>query len=91
MTREIKISEEDSRLLKTLIRRVDMGKTWSRPMDLGAWDGSSHSAKLKRLAEKGQVQRERRSSICNDIVRSARGSYEYTITEAGRKAVQPKG
>ncbi|MBI6883116.1 hypothetical protein [Pseudomonas putida] len=83
----VKISQEDKSLLKSLAIRAKHGHEWSRPMDLGAHDSSGHSARLKRLAEKGLVSRERRNSIANMIVRSARGSYLYAITEAGQKAL----
>lgn len=81
------MSEEDLSLLKALISRKDSGSNWSRPMDLGAYDGSNHSSRLKRLADKGLVNRERRNSICNVIMRSARGSYVYSISDAGRAAL----
>lgn len=55
--------------------------------DLGAWDGSSHSARLKRMSDKGLVERQRRNSICNVLLGSKRGSYQYRITSAGREAL----
>jgi predicted transcriptional regulator len=57
-------------------------------MDLGATDASGHSAKLKKLIAKGLVQRERRNSICNVFLQSSRGSYLYSITEAGIEAAK---
>lgn len=75
------LAEANKALLKSLLRA---GHEWSRPMDLGAHDGSGHSARLKRLTEKGLVERERRNSICNVLLNSARGSYVYRITAAGR-------
>lgn len=80
--------DDDISLLKSMLRLEDAGTKWSRPMDLGAHDGSNHSARLKRLAAKGLVSRERRNSICNEVMRSARGSYIYSITENGRAALQ---
>lgn len=77
--------DENLQLLKSLARRAALGYEWSRPMDLGAYDGSGHSARLKRLNAKGLVERERRNSICNVILSSARGSYVYRISDAGRR------
>lgn len=81
------MKDEDKSLLKTLIIRADRGEEWGRPMDLGAWDASNHSARLRQLIKKGLVERQRRNSICNVLIHSARGSYEYRITEAGRAAI----
>lgn len=81
------MKDEDKSLLKTMIIRADRGVEWSRPMDLGAWDASNHSARLRRLITQGLVERQRRNSICNVLLQSSRGSYEYRITEAGRAAV----
>jgi DNA-binding MarR family transcriptional regulator len=77
--------DENLKLLKSLARRAALGHEWSRPMDLGAYDGSGHSARLKRLSAKGLVERERRNSICNVLLNSARGSYVYRISDAGRR------
>lgn len=87
MTAPVKMSLEDKQLLQTLDSYAKREMRWCRPMDLGATDASSHSARLKRLVAKGLVQRERRNTICNMIVRSARGSYLYSITEAGQRAL----
>jgi DNA-binding MarR family transcriptional regulator len=81
------MKDEDKSLLNSMIYRAQMGDEWSRPMDLGAWDASNHSARLRQLIKKGFVERQRRNSICNVLMNSARGSYEYKITEAGRAAV----
>lgn len=81
------MKDEDKSLLKTMIIRANRGVEWSRPMDLGAWDASNHSARLRRLITLGFVERQRRNSICNTLLKSSRGSYEYRITEAGRAAV----
>ncbi len=45
--------DENLKLLKSLARRAALGHEWSRPMDLGAYNGSGHSARLKRLSTKG--------------------------------------
>lgn len=81
------MKDEDKSILKTMAIRAERGEEWSRPMDLGAWDASNHSARLRRLIAQGLVERQRRNSICNVIMKSSRGSYEYRITEAGRAAV----
>lgn len=81
------IALEDKQLLQSLARRADRNDPWCRPMDLGATDASSHSTRLKKLIKQGLVQRERRNSICNVIMNSARGSYLYSITRAGREAL----
>jgi len=84
------MSTEDKSLLRILLANAVSGVEWSRPMDLGAWDGSGHSGRLKRLCEKGLVERKRRNSICNVLLNSARGSYEYRITDAGRVMLAKK-
>lgn len=90
MTSPVSLSLEDKQILQSLARRADRNDPWARPMDLGATDASNHSARLKKLVDKGLVQRERRNSICNVIMHSARGSYLYSITQAGREALLPK-
>lgn len=87
MTAPVTISLEDKKLLQSLARRAQRNEPGCRPMDLGATDASGHSARLKKLVDKGLVQRERRNSICNVIMNSARGSYLYSITEAGLKVL----
>lgn len=83
--------DENRQLLKALARRAEHGIEWARPMDLGATDGSGHSGRLKRLCSKGLVERERRNSICNVLLNSARGSYVYRITAAGREWIASQG
>lgn len=90
MTSPASLSLEDKQILQSLARRADRDAPWCRPMDLGATDASSHSSRLKKLVDKGLVQRERRNSICNVIMNSARGSYLYSITQAGREALLSK-
>jgi hypothetical protein len=76
---------------------------WARPMDIGARDGSHHTATLRALVKKGLAERRLRGSLLNQIRgskvyerlakmkkrdRSApRGSYIYRITPSGRKVV----
>jgi len=73
---------------------------WARPMDIGARDGSHHTATLRALVNKGLAERRLRGSLPNEIRGSElferlakikrsrhapRGSYIYRITAAGRK------
>ena len=76
---------------------------WARPMDIGARDGSHHTATISALVRKGLAERRLRGSLINHIRgqacydawskvkrgRSApRGSYTYRITTAGRKLLK---
>ncbi len=81
------MTKDDRQLLEALAANANGGQEWNRPMDLGAWDSSGHSARLKRLSDKGLVERQRRNSICNVLHASTRGSYQYRITDAGREAL----
>jgi hypothetical protein len=78
---------------------------WARPMDVGAIDGSHHCMTLRALVKKGLAERKLRGSLLNEIRgtvlydrlatmrkrgrRVPRGSYEYRITDAGRKVGKP--
>lgn len=53
---------------------------WARPMDVGGSDGSHHSMTLKRLTDKGVVERGMKGG-------HSRGSYRYRLTDAGRAAL----
>lgn len=55
-----------------------VGSRWLRPMDMGARDGSHHSAVLAALVRKGLVQRVQRGGLAY-----ARGSYLYRLTPQG--------
>ncbi|MDF2506248.1 MAG: hypothetical protein K0Q52_107 [Microbacterium sp.] len=55
-----------------------VGTRWLRPMDMGARDGSHHSAVLAALVRKGLVERTQRGGLAY-----ARGSYVYRITTQG--------
>ena len=57
---------------------------WSRPLDVGGGSGSHHSATLARLAAKGLTERRQRSALSG-----RRGSWEYRISELGRKTLLP--
>jgi predicted transcriptional regulator len=56
-----------------------------RPMDIGGRDASYHSATLKKLVEKGLVERKRRNSLMNALG-STRGSYVYRRRPTKEKA-----
>lgn len=53
---------------------------WLRPMDMGARDGTNHSALLAALVRKGLVERKQRGWATGAY---ARGSYLYRITPEG--------
>lgn len=53
-------------------------KPYVRPMDIGAVNGSHHSATLNKLARRGLVEAKARGGW-------VRGSKQYTITSAGRE------
>ncbi len=67
---------------------------WCRPLDVGASNGSHHSATLHALVKKGLVQFKQRGSRDPDGWESSerklfrsRGSKCYRITPAGRRAI----
>jgi hypothetical protein len=80
--------------------------SWARPMDVGAFDGSHHTATLRALMKKGLVERKLRGSLLNQIRGSAcyeawgkikkrgrsapRGSYEYRVTAAGLQILKSR-
>lgn len=67
---------------------LDGQSTWLRPMDLGGRDASWHSPTLVRLIKKGLVERRLRGTLMNVYIGSRRGSYEYRLTIAGRRAAK---
>lgn len=69
-------ADRDARVLFALL-----GRDWSRPMDIGATDGSHHSATLGRLVARGLVERETRRGLV-----LSRPSYVYRLTTTGRAA-----
>lgn len=64
-------------------------RPWLRPMDIGARDGSHHSATMKRLAARGLLGRRRRGTLMNAL--GGRGSFEYRLTAAGAAAARREG
>lgn len=55
---------------------------WWRPMDLGGFDASHHSATAGTLAKRGLLERRDRGSIAG-----LRAVWLYRITDAGRAAL----
>jgi len=64
---------------KEILRDLEIsGKRWNRPMDIGAWDSSYHSAVLNQLVKKGLVERRGRPTFRNIYLhRQKPASYEY--------------
>jgi len=89
---DIRVSEREMELLINL-----SDENWRRPMDVGAWDGSHHSATLTRLAKRGLVERKKIHAIqCyfdsmhngKRVTRCCcKGHCEYRRTAAGREIV----
>jgi hypothetical protein len=67
-------------LQREVLEQVDT--TWLRPMDMGARDGTHHSAVLAALTRKGLVERKQRGGLAY-----ARGSYIYRLTDQGVAAL----
>jgi hypothetical protein len=57
---------------------------WARPLDLGGFDTSHHSATASALAKKGLLDRFDRGSLMG-----ARAVWLYRITDLGRQALNP--
>ena len=64
----IPLRERDLELLASLQVQLKWGGGWARPMDLGAWDASWHSASLRKMVRMGLVEKRTRGS---------NRSYEY--------------
>lgn len=58
------------------------GGSWVRPMDVGAWDGSHHSATLAKLVRRGLARSQTLKAPWG-----SRGSKLYRITAAGQRAL----
>lgn len=56
---------------------------FARPLDIGGYNGSHHSATLRTLVRRGWVERQRRPGLHS----GGRGSYVYRLTEAGQEAL----
>lgn len=62
-------------------------ETWHRPMNVGGTGSSNHSYRLKKLVKRGFVEERLRGTMINFFGIQRRGSYEYRITDVGRKLV----
>lgn len=58
------------------------GEDWVKPLDLGSWNGSHHSATLRKLAGRGLVEASRKP-----MRNGCRPGIRYRITGAGRDAI----
>lgn len=79
------LTPAQSEVLKTLYElclQVGPDRFW-RPKDLGAYRSSHHALTLKKLEERGLVERVELSSAEN-----VRASFKYRITRAGLEAWQ---
>lgn len=95
----IRISARQEAIIESLMVFGGRAREWARPMDIGARDGSGHTALLKRLIDVGIVERRLRGSLLNQIRGTAcyeawskvkkrgrsapRGSYVYRLTAKG--------
>lgn len=75
MTRPL--TDRETELLHELAAWHRTEKIGARPLDLGAHNGSHHSATLARLVRLGLVERKERAAY------QTRKSYRYSLTEAG--------
>ena len=77
------LTERDHDILASLAAYQASAYLWqkqhARPMDLGAWNGSHHSATLNKLVRRGLVARSR------PPVAGRKGSQRYWLTEAGAR------
>jgi|HubBroStandDraft_6_1064221.scaffolds.fasta_scaffold789457_3 hypothetical protein len=101
----MKITPKQEDVLSSLATFGGRAREWARPMDIGAFDGSHHTATLRVLIDKKLVERRLRGSLLNQIRgqetydalakmkkrgRSApRGSYTYRLTKRGWKVARP--
>jgi hypothetical protein len=61
--REPRLPDTQRDVLAALVLFAD----WARPMDVGATDGSHHTATLHALMRKGFVERRLRGSLLNNL------------------------
>lgn len=74
----LKLSARDRDLLELICSGVR--GFWFRPMDLGGWDGSYHSATLAKFVRYAWVERRLRGG-------HTRTAYAYRAKPAGRAAL----
>lgn len=75
MTRTL--TDRQTEMLRELAAWHRTEKIGARPLDLGAHNGSHHSATLTRLVQLGLVERKERSAY------NTRKSFRYSLTESG--------
>lgn len=98
-----RITEKGAKRREELLRAMndeENRERWFRPMDIGARDGSHHSATLASMARAGLVERAKDHAVyCyhgmthNDRVVTkccCKGSCRYRLTDAGRAAAPEK-
>lgn len=98
------ITPKQKDVLDTLAAWGGRDREWARPMDIGARDGSHHTATLRALIAKKLVERKLRGSLINSLRgqkcydawakvkrgrHAPRGSYVYRVTHRGWKVVRP--
>lgn len=67
---------------RDLLRWLDDDQ-WKRPMDVGAWDGSHHSATLAALTRKGLAERKKLHAIYCPNGRTERINARGQIIDTG--------
>lgn len=71
------LTDRQTELLHELAAWHRTNKNGARPLDLGAHNGSHHSATLTRLVRLGLVERKERAAY------STRKSFRYSLADAG--------
>ena len=61
---ESKLTDRDKQVLNSLRRKGDQ---WCRPMDVGGWDASHHSATLAKLYKLGFAERKTYFAWCRNV------------------------
>lgn len=98
------ITAKQKDVLASLATYGGSAREWARPMDIGARDGSHHTATLRALIAKKLVERKLRGSLINSLRgqecydawakvkrgrHAPRGSYTYRLTPQGWKVARP--
>ena len=99
----VSITPKQEDVLDSLAGFGGRKREWARPMDIGARDGSHHTATLRALIAKKLVERRLRGSLINSLRGQAcydawakvkrgrhapRGSYTYRLTKRGWKVAR---
>lgn len=73
------LNERDLQVLRLL------DDTWQTPQWMGAWNGSYHSASLKKLCANGLAETDRRGyPLMPTLLKKCKGSNRYRLTAKGR-------